>query len=139
VTHDDVLAAIRQAGLEDYVAGLPQGIDTPIHANAVSGGEAQRIGTARGLAGKPKLLILDEPTSAIDGAAEQAFEQMLQRIKQRVSLVVIAHRLESLKSVDQIAVIHGGRVEANGPFEEVLRENEWLRQARAMHATPSVP
>jgi len=84
-------------------------------------------------------LILDEPTSAIDGAAEQAFEQMLQRIKRQASLVVIAHRLESLNNMDQIAVLHDGRVEANGPLEQVLRENEWLRQARVMHAPPSAP
>ena len=135
VSDADIQRAIDDAGLANYVAGLPEGLDTPIHAHAVSGGEAQRIGTARGLAARPKLLILDEPTSAIDPSAERAFEQMLRTIKGDVSLVVIAHRLESLASMDRIAVLHEGRVEASGPLEDVLRDNEWLRQAKAMHTS----
>ena len=131
---DDVVTrAIDAAGLADVVAALPDGEQTRIGpgARAVSGGQAQRIGIARALAGEPSIIILDEPTSALDAQAEQFITDTISRLGDSFGVLVIAHRLTTLRNCDRVIVIEDGRITAEGPMNEVGSRNGFLKHALA--------
>jgi ABC-type multidrug transport system fused ATPase/permease subunit len=132
-TIDDqaVDAAIAAAGLTSVVSTLPHGADTLIGpgARSVSGGQAQRIGIARALAANPSLLVLDEPTSALDADAEQIVTDLIGELRGAVGVLVIAHRLTTLRHCDRVLVIEDGCKTDEGPLDEVRNRNEFLRHA----------
>jgi PrtD family type I secretion system ABC transporter len=120
---EEVVAAARAAGAHEMILGLPKGYDTDIGANGhqLSGGQAQRIGIARALYGDPKLVVLDEPNSNLDGPGEEALLVTLAALRQRrVTTVVVAHRPSILGSVDKILALNAGNMEAFGPRAEVM-------------------
>jgi ABC-type bacteriocin/lantibiotic exporter with double-glycine peptidase domain len=86
---------------------------------SISGGEKQRLGLARALLTKPKLLILDEPTSSLDGENEKIISEFLSTIKGKTTVIVVAHRLATVKNVDVIHYIENGSIRASGSFEEI--------------------
>ena len=85
----------------------------------MSGGQRQRLGIARALFTKPKLLVLDEATSALDGQTEHEFTMALEAIKATTTLILIAHRLSSIKHADKLIYLEAGEVMTEGTFEEV--------------------
>jgi len=118
-----VVRAAKQAGAHEMILGLPKGYDTDIGTNGhqLSGGQAQRIGIARALYGEPKLVVLDEPNSNLDGPGEEALLATLAALRQqRVTTVVVAHRPSILASVDKILALNAGNMEAFGPRAEVM-------------------
>jgi ABC-type multidrug transport system fused ATPase/permease subunit len=126
----DVEAAARDANLHDFVTRLPQGYQTPVQeAGATfSGGERQRIGIARALLKAAPILILDEPTSAVDAISEGAIFDTLRRLRASHTMLVIAHRLSTVRDATRILVLNDGRLIAQGPHHELVTTCELYRR-----------
>lgn len=94
----------------------------------LSGGQRQRIGIARALYRRPKVIVLDEATSALDNETEDRVARTIQGLGGRVTTIIVAHRLSTVRHVDQLAFLSGGRVQVVGTFDEVrLRSREFAR------------
>lgn len=118
---DRVRDAAQLALLDDVIALLPEGFDTMVGDRGVrlSGGQRQRVGLARALYRRPRVLILDEATSALDNATEHEIAQTLGRLQGTMTIVIVAHRLSTVRAVDQLFFLRSGRVAASGTFDEV--------------------
>lgn len=116
-----LIEALERAQLLDYVLALPSGLDSQVgdRGARMSGGQRQRLGIARALLTQPRLLVLDEATSALDGETESNIAEGVQSLKGEVTVVMIAHRLSSVRNADKVIYLHEGRVESVGTFEEV--------------------
>jgi ATP-binding cassette subfamily B protein len=123
--------AARLAGIHDEIMAWPDGYETVVgpRASAVSGGQQQRICLARALAARPQMLVLDEPTSAVDPHSERLICESLLGLKHELTLFVVAHRLSTLDICERIMVILDGRLEAFGTPESVLSSNIYYRSA----------
>ena len=118
-----VLAAAQAAGVHDLIVNLPEGYETSVgdHGNALSAGQAQRIGLARALYRDPFLVVLDEPNSNLDAEGDEALTQAILGVRARGGIVVVvAHRPSAIAGVDYILVMAKGRQQQFGPKEEVL-------------------
>lgn len=127
--------AIRVAQLESILKSLPLGSLTTVsdRGENFSGGQRQRIGIARALYTNPKLIVLDEVTSALDSDTENAFTDALNEIKGKITVIMIAHRLSSVIQADRIYYMESGKIVASGTFEELKRSNvNFARQAETM-------
>ena len=121
-TADEFLRVLRLTGLDHIAARHPQGINLPIGemGEGLSGGQRQLVSLARSLLARPELLLLDEPTSAMDSQTEALFLHHLRRATEGHTLVVVTHRPSLLDLVDRIIVIDEGKVVADGPKAQVL-------------------
>ncbi len=117
--------ALKQAQLLEFVRGLPQRLDTKLgeHGQRLSGGERQRIGIARALYHLPDLLVLDEATSALDLQTEHDFNDTIKALRGRVTVIVIAHRLSTVKICDRLILLDHGRIVDQGSFAELSGRN----------------
>jgi len=111
-TDADVERAARAAEVHTFIAGLPRGYDTEVGegGSRLSGGERQRIALARALVRNPRVLVLDEATSALDVATEAAIVRTLQHVARERTVIAVTHRLESVSGADQVFVVDGGHV-----------------------------
>jgi subfamily B ATP-binding cassette protein HlyB/CyaB len=118
-----VIMAAELAGAHEFVVGLPEGYGTIIgeRGASLSGGQRQRIAIARALVGNPRILIFDEATSALDYESEAAIQANMRRITQGRTVVIIAHRLSTLRGADRIITIEKGRMIEDGSHETLLR------------------
>jgi ABC-type multidrug transport system fused ATPase/permease subunit len=116
-----VWKAIRDAQLEDFINTLPQGLDTEVGQRGarISGGQRQRLGIARAMFTRPKLLVLDEATSSLDGQTEADISAAIQRLHGSVTIVMIAHRLSTVLNADQVIYMSEGNILSKGTFDEV--------------------
>ncbi len=114
-------AAVRDAQLETLLATLPDGLDSRVgeRGSRLSGGQRQRLGIARALYRDPALLVLDEATSALDNETERRVAETVAALGGRMTVVIVAHRLSTVRTCDQVVFLKDGRVEAAGTFEEV--------------------
>ena len=134
-TDELVNDAIRIASLSEFVTALPEGLDTNLGERGakISGGQRQRIGIARALFTKPKLLVLDEATSALDGGTEESISSDIQKLKGSTTVVLIAHRLSTVRDADLVLYMDKGEIVARGTFEEVRNAvPDFDRQAKLM-------
>ncbi len=132
----EVEAAARAAHVDEFVAALPEGYDTPVgEAGAkLSGGQRQRIAIARALLRDPALLIFDEATSALDAQSEQLVQNAVDRLMEGRTVVVIAHRLSTVRKADRIVVLEDGAISRIGSHEELLAEPGLYRELANLQA-----
>ncbi len=104
--------ALREAQLDEFVKTLPDGLETGIGERGIrlSGGQRQRIGIARALYHDPEILILDEATSALDNDTESAIMDSINRFQGRKTLIIIAHRLQTIEKCDRVYRVEGGSI-----------------------------
>ena len=122
--------AARAAALHDFVTNeLPQGYNTMVGERGIrlSGGQRQRIGIARALYRAPSLLIMDEATSALDNITERVVMEAVQNIRANTTIILIAHRLTTVKDCDRIFLMEKGRIAASGTYEELVSGNATFR------------
>jgi ATP-binding cassette, subfamily B, bacterial PglK len=125
--------AIRMAQLEPVIAHQPDGIESPVGERGahLSGGEKQRIGIARALYHDPDLIVLDEPTSALDPGTERDFTNAIEALRGKKTLLVIAHRLSTVRNCDRLIFLLNGRVHAVGSYDELVRDVPEFRRVAA--------
>ena len=121
VSEIQIHKALEVAQMSEFVRTLPNGIETEVGERGarLSGGQRQRLGIARALYTNPRLIVLDEATSALDGKTESDFSHALSGLKQKLTLLVIAHRLSTVQDADKVIYLNGGQVQASGSFKEV--------------------
>jgi ATP-binding cassette, subfamily B, bacterial PglK len=130
-----VLEALEIAQLKGFALSLEDGIKTRVgeRGTQISGGQRQRLGIARAMFTKPKLLVLDEATSSLDGETESQISQAINSLKGSVTVVLIAHRLSTVRDADLVVYMDEGRIVATGSFEEVRAAvPDFDRQAQVM-------
>jgi ABC-type multidrug transport system fused ATPase/permease subunit len=123
--------AARLAELHEFVTcDLPQGYDTEVGERGVrlSGGQRQRIGIARALYHDPSVLILDEATSALDNLTERAVMDAVANLAHAKTIIMIAHRLTTVRACDTIFLMENGKLVAQGSFDELIQYNEVFRR-----------
>jgi ABC-type multidrug transport system fused ATPase/permease subunit len=120
-TVEMIMDAIRISQLDGYLANLSEKENSKVgdRGAGMSGGQRQRLGIARALFTKPKLLVLDEATSALDGETEANVSAAIRTLKGDVSVILIAHRLSTVREADQVVYLEEGKIIATGTFEEV--------------------
>jgi ATP-binding cassette subfamily C protein len=131
--------AIRNSHLEGVIKALPEGIHSDIgkRKDELSGGQLQRIGLARALYSEPGLLVMDEATSALDAESENEINKALDEMRGSVTVVMIAHRLNTVQRSDIVFLIEDGRITASGTFPELLQTNSTVQNLAKLMAIES--
>ena len=121
--NERVVAAAKLAGAHDFILELPEGYDTLVgeRGGSLSGGQRQRIAIARALMGDPRILIFDEATSALDYESERIIQQNMQAIARGRTVLVIAHRLSTVRMMDRIVTLEDGRVVEDGTHDALIK------------------
>lgn len=121
-TREEIIRAAVQANAHDFICKMPEGYDTLLGSasRSLSGGEKQRISIARAILADPKILILDEATSAVDTETELAIQKSLERLEKGRTVLSIAHRLSTLRNATHLIVLDDGRLTESGTHEELL-------------------
>ena len=130
IDREKVVEAAKLAHLHEFVTSdLPQGYDTPIGERGVrlSGGQRQRIGIARALYHEPSVLVLDEATSALDNITENVIMEALNTLSRNKTVIMVAHRLTTVRECDTIVVLDRGRVADSGTYSSLLERNDFFR------------
>lgn len=120
---ESVVQAAQLAGAHDFILEMPQGYDTLVgeHGSTLSGGQRQRLAIARALAANPRVLILDEATSALDYESERVIQQNMRAICRGRTVIIIAHRLSTVRLADRIVVLERGQIAEQGSHDELLK------------------
>ncbi len=123
-TEEDIISAAKRANIHDYIMSLPSGYDTQIGERGIklSGGQKQRLSIARVFLKDPSILILDEATSALDNATEVMVQKSLFELCKGRTTLIVAHRLSTIKSADEIIVVEGGQIKERGTHKQLLEE-----------------
>ncbi|MGW9493765.1 ABC transporter ATP-binding protein [Streptomyces prasinus] len=130
-----ILETLRMVNLAELVERLPDGLETAVGDRGfnLSGGERQRVAIARALLPRPELVLLDEPTSQLDPINERDLTGMLRGISRERALLVVAHRMSTVRAADRIVVLDDGRVSAVGTHEQLLTEDPFYRRLTTDH------
>ncbi len=124
-TDEEIIAACKNAGIHDFISGLPEGYDSIVGERGIllSGGERQRISIARAFLKNAPILLLDEPTSAIDVETEKLIQEAIKKLSDNRTCITIAHRLSTIQDADEIMVLKDGKIVESGTHETLLAKN----------------
>tara|TARA_Y100000385_G_C12833169_1_gene525476 strand:- start:241 stop:735 length:495 start_codon:yes stop_codon:yes gene_type:complete len=127
---DRVVTAVESANLSDFIGSLKLGLATKVGERGVqiSGGQIQRIGIARALYNEPAVLVLDEATSALDGSSEKNIIQSINSVLGNKTIIMIAHRLNTVRDCDTIYLMVDGQVVDSGSYKELLENNKVFQE-----------
>jgi len=136
-TREEVIAAARAAHAHDFVEALPQGYDTPLgeRGQRLSGGQRQRIAIARAFVRNAPILVLDEATASLDSQSEAEVQKAIDHLAENRTVICVAHRLSTLRSMDHILVLGKGRILEQGGFDQLLAQRGFFT---AMAARQSI-
>jgi ATP-binding cassette subfamily B protein len=134
-TREQIEQAAREAQAHEFIMSFADGYDTVVGERGVtlSGGQRQRIALARAFLTDPRILILDDSTSAIDSATEDQIQQAIERASENRTTILITHRLSQIRWADVILVVRRGRVAAIGTHEDLMRTSESYRRIFARY------
>ncbi|MBT5471476.1 MAG: ABC transporter ATP-binding protein, partial [Nitrospina sp.] len=130
IDEDKVWKALELAQLDEFVRSAKDGLSTMVGENGVrlSGGQRQRIGIARALYYEPQILVMDEATAALDNETERVFMESVEKLGQKKTIIIIAHRLTTVKNCDTIFLLDQGRLIASGSYETLMSKSSEFRQ-----------
>jgi len=136
ITQIQIEAAAKQANAHEFISNFPNQYDTNIgdRGNLLSGGQRQRIAIARALLRDPQILILDEATSALDTETEQQVQEALEQLQKSRTVIVIAHRLSTVRNADEIVVLHQGQIIERGTHQKLMdQQGEYFKLVSLQH------
>ena len=135
-SREDILRAARLAQCDDILAKLPEGIDSIVGGKGVyfSGGEVQRVAIARAILKDAPIVILDEATASVDPENEQELQKAIRELTKGKTILMIAHRLSTVRTADQIIVLENGRIVQRGNHKELMREDGLYRRFVGMRS-----
>ena len=127
---EEVREAARKARCHDFIMALPEGYETPVGEGGVSlsGGERQRISLARAMLKDAPVIIMDEATASVDPENERQLQEAFEALTRDKTVIMIAHRLSTVRKADQILVLDGGRIVGCGTHSDLLRSCETYRE-----------
>ena len=127
---EEIADAIKSAYLEDFISELPDGINTRVGENGIklSGGQKQRFAIARALLRKSPIILFDESTSSLDNFAQNEVKKSIDGLKGRSTIVIVAHRLSTIKDVDLIYFLDDGKIIDQGTFEDLFKNNQKFKE-----------
>jgi len=130
ITDEEIYKLCKQTNIYNVVKNLPLGLDSIIGENAcqLSGGQKQKLCIARALARNVKILIFDEATSALDNANQREIMKVIEKLKNKVTVILIAHRLSTITYADKIYILKNGKIVANGSHDELMDKNDYYRE-----------
>ena len=135
---EEIIAAAQLANADEFISAMPLGYDTLVgeRGSTLSGGQRQRIGIARVVVRNSPILLLDEPTAALDSESEKLVIDALERLTKGKTVIAIAHRLSTIRNANKIVVIHQGAVAEEGTHEELMaRDGIYAELHRAQFET----
>ena len=136
-TEEEIDQVVKDAALDEFIAGLTKGLDTKVGESGMklSGGQKQRLAIARALLKKSNVIILDESTSSLDNLSQNIIKESIDRIKGKSTIIIVAHRLSTIKNVDKIFFMDEGKIVDTGSFEELNKRN---KQFKIMYNAESI-
>jgi subfamily B ATP-binding cassette protein MsbA len=131
---EKIVEAAKAAHAHDFINEQPRGYETIVgdRGTLLSGGQKQRIAIARAILADPAILILDEAASALDAESEERIQEAIEALKGRRTILVVAHRLSTIREADRVYVLEGGRIVESGGREELMALNGRFRQLHDM-------
>ena len=134
-SRERVIVAAQAAQAHDFISGFPEGYDTVVgeRGMTLSGGQRQRIALARAFLSDPRILVLDDSTSAIDSATEDQIQQAIRTAQEGRTVLLITHRISQIRWADLILVLEGGRLSASGTHEQLLQSSPLYRRIFARY------
>ena len=125
-SEEEIADALKKSSLDEFVYSLPKGIETKVGESGIklSGGQKQRLAIARAMLRKSKITIFDESTSSLDNIAQEHVKRSIDLMKGQSTIIIVAHRLSTIKNVDHIFFLDEGKIIDEGTFDELFNTNE---------------